>query len=59
MQDDDPARSAILTELRRCAVEIYGEERAAEARLQLAIEAAAAALWRVSQEPLGPVGDEP
>jgi hypothetical protein len=48
-----------VTELRRCAVAIYGEERAAEIRLQTALESAAAVLWRVNQEPLGPVGDEP
>ena len=59
MQDDDPARAAILSELRRCAIAMYGEERAAELRLQTALESAAAVVWRVNQEPLGPVGDEP
>jgi hypothetical protein len=41
------------------AVRIYGEERAGEAPLKTALEAAAAAVWRVSQEPLDPAGDEP
>ncbi|MBV8718823.1 MAG: hypothetical protein JO020_03640 [Chloroflexi bacterium] len=59
MNDDDPARLAILAELRRCAVEIYGEERAAEATLQTALASAASVVWRVSQESLGPSGDEP
>jgi hypothetical protein len=57
--EDDPSRVAILAGLRHCAVEIYGEERAAEATLHTALEAAASAIWRVSQEPLGPAGGEP
>jgi len=57
--DADPARAAVLDELRRAALEIYGEERAAEARLQIALEAAATAVWRVSQAALEPQGPEP
>ena len=59
MREDDPARQAILTELRRSAVQAYGEERAAEATVQTALEAAASAVWRISQESLAPSGDEP
>jgi len=59
VQDDDPARLEVLNELRRRAVEVYGEERAAEARLKAALEAAAMNVWRVSQEALEPSGDEP
>jgi hypothetical protein len=54
---DDPARLAILEELRRNAVETYGEERAAEGMLQNALRAAATAIWRVCQEPLEPSDD--
>ena len=57
--NDDPAHQAVLEELRRLAVETYGEERAAEATLQTAIAVSATAVWRVSQEPLDPTDDEP
>jgi hypothetical protein len=59
VQDLDPAELAILTELRRRAIETYGEEQAAETTMQNALRASAAAVWRVSQEPLAPDGDEP
>jgi hypothetical protein len=54
MNDDDPARLAVVEELRRRALETYGEERAAEATLQVGLELAATAVWRVSQELLEP-----
>jgi len=57
--DDDPAREAVLDELRRNAIETYGEERAAERLLQLLMESTATAIWRVSQEPIEPSGHEP
>jgi len=56
---DDPARLAVFDELRQLALQTYGEERAAEKRLQAALKAAANAIWRVSQEPIQPTGDEP
>jgi hypothetical protein len=56
---DNPARAAILEELRNAALETYGEERAAEATLVRALSAAATAIWRVSQEGLEPMGPEP
>ena len=56
---DDPARLALLAELRRRAVETYGEERAAETILQNMLGAVATAVWRISQEPLEPSGDSP
>lgn len=59
MQDDDPARLDVLNELRRRAVEVYGEERAAATRLTFMLEAAAFNLWRVCQEGLDPSADEP
>jgi hypothetical protein len=61
MQDpaENPARRAVLEELRRSALETYGEERSAESSLQAALELAATALWRVAQEPLEPHGPEP
>ncbi len=59
MFEDDPARVAILTQLQRCAVAMYGEQRAADALLQRNLADTAFALWRVSREPLGPDGDEP
>ncbi len=59
VRDDDPARLAILEELRRGAIETYGEDRAAEASLHTALQAAATAVWRVTQEPLEPSGNEP
>jgi hypothetical protein len=57
--NEDPALQAVLEELRRLAVETYGEERAAERPLQVALESAATALWRVRQEPLEPSGTDP
>jgi hypothetical protein len=57
--DDDPAHLAILDDLRRRAVETYGEDRAANATLQAALKQAATAVWRVTQEPLEPSGNEP
>lgn len=61
MQQDnnDPARQAVLDELRQRALETYGEERCAESTLQTALGAAATAVWRVSQEPLEPPGNDP
>jgi hypothetical protein len=56
---DDPARLAVLEELRRLALEQYGEERSAAPTLQTALGAAATAVWRVGQEPLEPLGNEP
>lgn len=58
-QGDNAARLAVLDELRRAALETYGEERSAEALLQGALGVAATAVWRVSQEPLEPLGNEP
>jgi hypothetical protein len=58
-RSDNAARTALLDELRRAALDTYGEERSAEARLQAALEQAATAVWRVSQEPLEPLGNEP
>jgi 2-oxo-4-hydroxy-4-carboxy-5-ureidoimidazoline decarboxylase len=56
---DNPARMAVLKQLRRSALETYGEERCAEATLQTALGLAATAIWRVSQEPLEPLDYEP
>jgi hypothetical protein len=56
---DNPARLAVLEELRRSALDTYGEERAAEAVVQWALEQAATAVWRVTEEPLDPLGPEP
>jgi hypothetical protein len=58
-QADNAAHLAVLDELRRAALETYGEERSAEALLQRALGVAATAVWRVSQEPLEPLGNEP
>ena len=55
----DPAREAVFDELRRSALETYGEERAAEATLSTALGMAATAVWRVTQEVLEPSGPEP
>jgi hypothetical protein len=55
----DAGRLAVLDELRRAALAKYGEERAAEAALQAALDVAATAVWRISQEPLEPLGPEP
>ncbi len=54
-----PGPQAVLDELRRAALATYGEERSAEARLQTALGAAATAVWRVSEESLEPLGNEP
>jgi len=54
-----PGPLAVLEELSRAALEFYGEERSAQARLQAALKAAATAVSRVSQEPLDPLGNEP
>ena len=59
MPEDDPAYLAVLDELRRAAVDTYGEERAAEATLVAALAQAARAVWRVSQERLEPGLDGP
>jgi len=59
VRDDDPARLALLEELQRRALETYGEDRAAEGLLQSVLQAAATAVWRVTQEPLEPGGAEP
>jgi len=56
---DDAARLAVLEELRRSALSVYGEERCAETSLQIALGLAATAIWRVSQEPLDPLGYDP
>jgi hypothetical protein len=56
---DNAARLAVLEELRRSALDIYGEERIADANLETALGLAATAVWRVSQEPLEPLGNEP
>jgi hypothetical protein len=58
-QGDDAARVAVLEELRRAALDTYGEERTADTNLQTALSFAATAVWRVSQEPLEPLGNEP
>jgi hypothetical protein len=56
---DNAARLAVLDELRRAALATYGEERSAEASLQTALNLAATAVWRVTEEPLEPLGNEP
>jgi 2-oxo-4-hydroxy-4-carboxy--5-ureidoimidazoline (OHCU) decarboxylase len=58
-QGDDPARLAVLDELRRRAIDTYGEERAAEVTLQAMLRASATAIWRISQEPLEPSDPQP
>jgi hypothetical protein len=58
-QGDNAARLAVLDELRRSARDIYGEERIADATVEAALNLAATAVWRVSEEPLEPLGDEP
>ena len=57
--EPSPAREAIWQALSRSAQDTYGEERSAESTLQVALNAAATALWRVSQEPLEPLEHEP
>ena len=59
MMNQDPTYAALLDGLRRAAVDTYGEERAAEAPFVAALEAAAANLWRVMQEPLDLADPEP
>ena len=59
MHEEEAAHQAVLDDLRRRALEIYGEERAANATLQTALQIAATAVWRVTQEPLDPSGNEP
>lgn len=54
-----PGAQAVLEELTRSALDTYGEERSAEATLQAALAAAATAVWRVGEETLEPLGDEP
>jgi hypothetical protein len=58
-QGDDAARLAVFDELRRSAIDTYGEERIADANLAAALNLAATAVWRVSQESLEPLGHEP
>ena len=58
-QQEDPGRLAILEDLRRSALETYGEERTAESALQLALEQAATAVWRVSSDSLDPMDESP
>jgi hypothetical protein len=58
-QGDNTARLAVLEELRRAALEMYGEERCADVSLDAALSLSATAVWRVSQEPLEPLGHEP
>jgi hypothetical protein len=58
-QGDDAARLSVLDELRRSALDTYGEERCADLSLEAALRLAATAVWRVSQEPLEPFGNEP
>ena len=58
-QGENAAHLAALEELRRSALDTYGEERSAEATLQAALAATATAIWRVSEEPLEPFGLEP
>ena len=53
------AREAVVEALRRSALETYGEERTAESTLQTALQSAATALWRVSEERLEPLNHEP
>jgi hypothetical protein len=55
----DPARLAVLDELRRSALDTFGEERTAEALVQTALELAATAVWRVMSQPLDPLGLPP
>jgi OHCU decarboxylase len=63
MDDDDstyhPARRALLHELHRSALEVYGEERVADPALRAALELATTAVWRVMGERLDPLQWEP
>lgn len=56
---ENPARMAMLEELQRSALAVYGEERASDATLRAAIEVAATALWRVMDEPLELLDSDP
>jgi hypothetical protein len=58
-QGDNAARLAVLDELRRSALDTYGEERCADVNVETALGLTATAVWRVSQEPLEPLGNEP
>jgi hypothetical protein len=49
----------VLEQLRRAALDTYGEDRVAEASVQAALGLAATAVWRVSQEPLELPGNDP
>ena len=62
--ESDPTGAVGLAELALAVAErldpdTYGEERTAEARLQAVLIDAATSIWRVSQEPLDPLGAEP
>ena len=59
MDAQHPARLAVLEELQRSALDVYGEERCAEAALQQALGLTATAQWRVMSESLDPLGPEP
>lgn len=56
---DNVAHQAVLEELRRSALDTYGEERTGEAIVQATLQSTATALWRVGQESLDPHGPEP
>jgi len=45
--------------MQRLALETYGEERAGEGTLQMALRQAATAVWQVSQESLEPSDTQP
>ena len=59
VHEDDPARVAVFDELRQLALQTYGEDRAAEASVQVGLREAATAVWRVIQESIEPAGQEP
>ena len=63
MDEDDsthhPARRALLQQLHRSALEVYGEERVADPALRAALELATTAVWRVMGERLDPLWWEP
>jgi len=56
---DNAARLAVLDGLRRSALDTYGEERCADVNVEAALNLTATAVWRVSEEPLEPLGNEP
>ena len=58
-EGNNAARVAVLDELRRSALETYGEERCADVNVEAALSLTATAVWRVTQEPLEPLGNEP